>query len=237
MHEPVLSVSGLRVAYGKKEILRGVDFQVGAGEVVTLLGANGSGKSSALNALMGLVTPIGGQILLEGTDITGLPPHKNFASGIVLVSQARDLFPDMSVEDNLRLGAMLRRGTDLDEEIERIFSYFPRLKERRSQRARTMSGGEQQMLAVGRALMSRPKILLLDEPSGGLSPQFVNEVANIMKRLKAEGIPMLIVEQNLHLAFAVADRFIILRDGQILEGGDVDSLPESHEEIVRTIYL
>jgi branched-chain amino acid transport system ATP-binding protein len=237
MHEAVLTVSGLRVSYGQKEILRGVDFQVHAGEVVTLLGANGSGKSSSLNAVTGLVTPVGGQITLAGKDVTGLPPHKTFAAGIVLVSQARDLFPDMSVEDNLRLGALLRRGLDPEAELDRVFGYFPRLRERRDQRARTMSGGEQQMLAVGRALMSRPSIMLLDEPSGGLSPQFVNEVANIMRRLKAEGIPMLIVEQNLNLAFAAADRFIILRDGEILEGGRVDALPKNHEEIVRTIYL
>lgn len=237
MRETVLTVAGLKVAYGKKEILRGVDFTVARGEVVTLLGANGSGKSSALNAITGFVKPVGGSVTLEGTDIAGLPPHRTFAHGVVQVSQARDIFPDMAVEDNLRLGALLRREVRAADELERVYSYFPRLKERRRQHARTLSGGEQQMLAVGRALMSRPKIMLLDEPSGGLSPQFVNEVAEIMLKLKGDGVPMLIVEQNLHLAFAAADRFIILRDGEILEGGRVDALPENHEDIVRTIYL
>ncbi len=237
MHEPLLNVSKLRVSYGKKEILRGIEFHVNVGEVVTLLGANGSGKSSCLNAVMGFVKPIGGKIVFDREDVTNQPPHKMFASGVVLISQERDLFLDMSVEDNLRLGTLLLRDVDFHEELARVFSYFPRLEERRLQRVRTMSGGEQQMLAVGRALMSRPKIMLLDEPSGGLSPQFVNEVTNIMRHLKNEGFSMLIVEQNLNLAFATADRFIILRDGEILEGGRVDALPKSQEEIVRTIYL
>jgi len=232
-----LAVRDVRAAYGKKEILRGVDFAIAPGETVTLLGANGSGKSTCLNTISGFVKPTVGEIVLDGRPIAGLPIHQIFREGVVQVSQARDLFPDLMVEDNLRLGALVRNADGAETEMERVFGIFPRLRERRAQRVRTLSGGEQQMVAVGRALMSRPKILLLDEPSGGLSPQFVNEIAATMKALKDAGTTMLMVEQNLGLAFKVADRFIILRDGVVIDGGEVVALKGSHEDIVRSIYL
>ncbi len=235
--EPLLQVRGLRAGYGKKEILRGVDFSVARGETVTLLGANGSGKSTCLNTVSGFVRPSAGEIDVEGRKLAGLPVHRIFREGVVQVSQARDLFPDLSVEDNLRLGAMNRGGDRVEPTLAEIFGIFPRLAERRAQRTRTLSGGEQQMVAVGRALMSKPVLLLLDEPSGGLSPQFVNEIAHTMRRLKDLGVTMLIVEQNLGLALKVADRFIILRDGAVVDGGSVSNLKGSYDDIVRAIYL
>ncbi len=237
MPEAVLDVRGLHAGYGKKLILRGVSFSVGHGEVVALLGANGSGKSTALNTISGFLRPSSGSIRLHGREIAGLPPHKTFRRGVVQISQARDLFPDLSVQDNLRLGAMLRRDVDASAQVQRIFEYFPRLSERREQHTRTLSGGEQQMVALGRALMSQPRILLLDEPSGGLAPQFVQEIGSILGRLKELGTTMLLVEQNIALAFELADRLIILRDGAIIEGGTIDSLGADRDEIVRTIYL
>jgi branched-chain amino acid transport system ATP-binding protein len=235
--DPVLSVRGLHAGYGNKEILRGVEFSVARGETVALLGANGSGKSTCLNTVSGFVRPSAGEIVLDGQQLAGLPVHRVFQHGVVQVSQARDLFPDLSVEDNLELGAMRRGAEQAQATLQEVFGIFPRLAERRSQRARTLSGGEQQMVAVGRALMSRPLLLLLDEPSGGLSPQFVDEIAQTMRRLKALGTTMLIVEQNLGLALKVADRFIVLRDGLVVDGGSVSNLEGSYEDIVRAIYL
>lgn len=233
--KPRLSVRGLVAGYGSRMILRGLDFEVGAGELVTLLGANGSGKSTAMNTISGFVRPSKGAILLDGEDIAGLPPHRSFRRGVIQVSQARDLFGDMSVEDNLRLGATVRG--DVKKGLSSVFELFPRLADRRSQQVSTMSGGEQQMVAIGRALMGEPKILLLDEPSGGLAPKFVEEIGEITMRLKETGATMLMVEQNLRLALGVCDRFIILRDGLMLEGGRTRDLSDNYDEIVRTIYL
>lgn len=227
----------VHAGYGKKEILRGVDFVVHRGETVTLLGANGSGKSTCLNTVTGFLAPSAGEIVLDGKQVAGLPVHRIFREGVVQVSQGRDLFPELSVEDNLRLGALVRNAERAEEEIARVFALFPRLEERRTQRVRMLSGGEQQMVALGRALMSRPKILLLDEPSGGLSPRFVDEIARTMGELKQSGTTMLMVEQNLGLAFKVADRFVILRDGVVIDGGAVSAIKGSHEEVVRSIYL
>ncbi|MBU2959290.1 ABC transporter ATP-binding protein [Citreicella sp. C3M06] len=237
MPEPLLKIRDLHVGYGKKPILRGASYDVHPGECLTLLGANGSGKSTSLNAVCGFVTPTSGSVMLDGIETAGLPPHKIFAHGIAQVSQARDLFPDLSVEDNLRLGAMRRGGKQQAQTLSDIYERFPRLKERRRQATRTLSGGEQQMVAIGRALMSRPRLLLLDEPSGGLSPQFCEEIAQIIDRLKSEGVTLLMVEQNLNLAFRAADRFIVLRDGQVVDGGDVRAMAGDHDAIVRNIYL
>ncbi|MDO6585179.1 ABC transporter ATP-binding protein [Salipiger sp. 1_MG-2023] len=237
MPEPLLKIRDLHVGYGKKPILRGASYDVLPGECLTLLGANGSGKSTSLNAVCGFVTPTSGSVMLDGIETAGLPPHKIFAHGIAQVSQARDLFPDLSVEDNLRLGAMRRGGKQQAQTLSDIYERFPRLKERRRQATRTLSGGEQQMVAIGRALMSRPRLLLLDEPSGGLSPQFCEEIAQIIDRLKSEGVTLLMVEQNLNLAFRAADRFIVLRDGQVVDGGDVRAMAGDHDAIVRNIYL
>ena len=235
--EPLLIVRSLRAGYGKKEILRGVEFTIRRNETVTLLGANGSGKSTCLNAISGFVPPTGGEIILDGKPIGGIAIHHIFRAGVVQISQARDLFLDLTVESNLRLGAVARNRSGIEAGLQRVYAIFPTLAERSRQHVRTLSGGEQQMVAVGRALMADPKVLLLDEPSGGLSPQYVNEIAATMKSLKDAGTTMLMVEQNLGLAFKVADRFIILRDGVVIDGGDVNTLRGSHEDIVRSIYL
>lgn len=235
--EPILTVEGLRVAYGTKEVLQGIDYGIGEGEVVAILGANGSGKSTSINAISGFVTAKAGKVTFKGSDITNQPAHKIFQHGIIQVSQDRDLFPFLTVEHNLRLGGVIRNRAATKEQLEKVFHYFPRLKERRNQLARTLSGGEQQMVAIGRAVMSKPKLLLLDEPSGGLAPQFVNEIGNIIQALKDDGATMLMVEQNLALALKIADRFIILRDGLVSDGGFVRGLEGNHDEIVRTIYL
>ncbi|MBL94404.1 MAG: ABC transporter ATP-binding protein [Magnetovibrio sp.] len=236
-HNEVLSVSGLHVSYGTKEVLRGIDYNISEREVVAVLGANGSGKSTSLNAISGFVGASSGRIVFNGTDITELAAHKIFRLGVIQVSQARDLFPGLTVEHNLRLGAAVRNREEIEQRLEVVFNYFPRLSERRNQQARSLSGGEQQMVAIGRAVMANPKLLLLDEPSGGLAPQFINEIGDIVQALKDDGATMLMVEQNLSLAFKVADRFIILRDGMVSDGGFVKSLEGNHDEIVRTIYL
>jgi branched-chain amino acid transport system ATP-binding protein len=209
--DPVLLVQGLAARYGKIVALRNASLEIGEGEAVALLGANGSGKTTLLNTLCGFLPPTAGTISLAGEAIGGLPPHRIFQRGIVQVSQARDLFGSMTVLDNLLLGAVRRNRPG--PAVTDIFGYFPRLQERQLQVVRTLSGGEQQMVAMGRALMSAPRILVLDEPSGGLAPRFVEEIGNIVNALKRQGRTMLLVEQNLALAAAVADRFYILRDG------------------------
>lgn len=237
MPDTLMSVRDLHVAYGKKPILRGADFDVQVGECLTLLGANGSGKSTSLNAICGFVMPASGAVLLDGQDLAGLAPHRIFQHGVAQVSQKRDLFADLSVEDNLRLGAMRRGGKQAAQTLGQVYDRFPRLSERRKQATRTLSGGEQQMVAIGRALMSHPRILLLDEPSGGLSPEFCEEIGQLMDGLKTEGVTMLMVEQNLSLAFRAANRFIVLRDGLVVDGGDVKAMEGDHDAIIKNIYL
>jgi branched-chain amino acid transport system ATP-binding protein len=236
MPDPVLIARGVEAGYGSRQILHGVDLDVGEGEVVALLGANGSGKSTLLNALSGFVRPRRGSILLSQVELAGLRPHRIFRYGIVQVSQARDLFPEMTVEENLRLGAWVRRG-DMARLLDTVYQSFPRLAERRSQMVRLMSGGEQQMVAIGRALMSQPILLLLDEPSGGLAPAFVAEIATIVAALKRQGVTMVMVEQNIRLALSVADRILVLRDGVVIEQQDVRGGSTDEEQIVRQIYL
>ena len=231
----LLAVDGLVAGYGQIRILRGVDLVVRRGEVVALLGANGSGKSTALNTISGFIRPMAGRIRLDGQDIGGQPPHRTFKRGVVQVSQARDLFPDMTVEDNLQLGAAIRG--DAHAGLARAYELFPRLAARRRQAVRSMSGGEQQMVAIGRALMGDPTLLLLDEPSGGLAPVFVTEIGRVVQRLKAEGTTVLMVEQNVRLALAVADRFVALRDGMVLAQGPVADLRGNYEDLARRIYL
>jgi branched-chain amino acid transport system ATP-binding protein len=215
--------------------LRDASLEVGEGEAVALLGANGSGKTTLLNAICGFLPHTAGTVTLGGAAIGGLAPHRIFQRGVVQVSQARDLFGSMTVLDNLLLGAVRRDRPG--PEIEEIFGYFPRLKERQQQIARTLSGGEQQMVAMGRALMSAPRLLLLDEPSGGLAPRFVDEIGNIVRALKQQGRTMLLVEQNLALAASVADRFYILRDGETVASGDGAALRQDRREFARTYYL
>lgn len=230
-----LQITDLVAGYGHNVVLRGVSLQVNQGEIVTLLGANGSGKSTVLNTISGFLKPTQGTVHLDQKSITGIPPHKTFRAGVVQVSQARDLFGDLTVQENLKLGAIIKGDEALG--LKQVFEYFPRLSDRYDQQVSTMSGGEQQMVAVGRALMSQPMLLLLDEPSGGLSPSFVKEIGEITVRMKADGVTMLLVEQNLRLALEISDRYLILRDGKVIDGGSTDNLEGSHEDIVRTIYL
>jgi branched-chain amino acid transport system ATP-binding protein len=237
MSEPLLRVSGLCVAFGPREILRGVAFALAQGESVALLGPNGSGKSTCLNAISGLVAISGGEVQVDGARTSGWPVHRVVRHGVVQVSQSRDLFPDLSVEDNLQLGGHTRALEAVKARLPEVLALFPRLEERRRQMVRTLSGGEQQMVAIGRALMSRPRLLLLDEPSGGLSPQLVADTARTMSALRDLGMTMLLVEQNLGLALKVADRYLILRDGEVADGGPVSALAGSYDDIVRSIYL
>jgi len=240
MPETLLEARGIEAGYARRQILFGVDFRIAEGEAVTLLGANGSGKSTLLNTVSGFVKPRAGSIRFAGQELVGRGPHETFRLGVVQVSQARDLFPEMTVEDNLRLGAARRRGVSA-QLLAEVFGTFPRLEERRRSPVHLLSGGEQQMVALGRALMGRPRLLLLDEPSGGLAPRLVNEIAAIIASLKARGIAMLIVEQNIKLALQLADRFLILREGRVSERGDIGATAASGhalaEEIVRSIYL
>jgi branched-chain amino acid transport system ATP-binding protein len=237
MSEPLLRVTGLRVSFGAREILRGVDLSLAEGEAVALLGPNGSGKSTCLNAISGFVPIDGGEVAFGGVRISGWPMHRVVRQGLVQVSQSRDLFPDLTVEDNLRLGGHTRSAQEVDGRLAEIHALFPKLRERGAQRVRSLSGGEQQMVALGRALMSRPRLLLLDEPSGGLSPQLVADTARTMSALRDVGMSMLLVEQNLGLALKGADRYLILRDGQVSDGGPVSALAGNYDDIVRAIYL
>ena len=235
-NSPVLSIERVTARYGKSEALRGVSLQVRDSEVVALLGANGAGKTTLLNLVSGFIRPASGEVRLQGAPIGGQKPYQVFRRGVVQVSQGRDIFPAMTVQDNLELGAVARRdGGPAD--LQRVYDYFPRLAERRGQRAGTLSGGEQQMLAIGRALMGRPRILLLDEPSGGLAPRFVQEIGRIMRALKESGSTMLIVEQNVALALGVADRYYILRGGEMVREGVPADLGSDYAEVARSYYL
>ena len=230
-----LKVTDVVAGYGSNVVLRGVSLHVDEAEIVSLLGANGSGKSTILNTISGFVHPTEGRIDLDGRPIHGQPPHATFRRGVVQVSQARDRFGDLTVEENLKLGCIIQGDERLG--LEQSFEYFPRLGDRRDQQVSTMSGGEQQMVALGRALMSQPRILLLDEPSGGLSPRFVEEIVGIMHRMKEDGVTMLLVEQNMRLALEISDRYLILRDGHVIDAGSTANVEGSHDDIVRAIYL
>ena len=234
--EPLLSMHGVTARYAKTEALRNVSLAVRQGEVVALLGANGSGKTTLLNTLSGFIKPAVGEVKLRGVAIHSQKPYQVFRRGVVQVSQARDLFPAMSVQENLELGATTR-SDDFKSDLDAVYAYFPRLAERRLQKVGTLSGGEQQMVAIGRALMGRPGILLLDEPSGGLAPRFVQEIARIMRVLKDKGSTMLIVEQNIALALGVADRFYILRAGEVVREGVPAELGTNYADVARSYYL
>lgn len=235
--ESVLKVESVTARYGKAVAIQDLSLTVQEGEVVALLGANGSGKTTLLNTISGFIRPASGQIDFQNQQISGLEPHRIVRLGVVQVSQNRDLFGDMSVLDNLELGATTARG-DTARDLGQVFAYFPRLHERRDQKVRTLSGGEQQMVALGRALMSKPQILMLDEPSGGLAPRFVDEIANIVQVLKSEGKTMLLVEQNMALALGAADRCYVLRDGKIVRSADVKEFSGvDHRELAKAFYL
>jgi branched-chain amino acid transport system ATP-binding protein len=233
----MLEIDGLDVQYGKVKALSGITLSVRQGESVALLGANGAGKTSLLNTISGFLRPSAGSIRVNGRSIGGAPPHVVFAEGISQVSQDRNLFGDMSVIDNLMLGAVVRGGGDMQADLDRIFGYFPQLAGRQQQRVQTLSGGEQQMVAIARALMCHPKILMLDEPSAGLAPVFVAEITRICGLLRQAGSTMLIVEQNIALAADVADRFYVLRAGSLLKSGDAAELRQDAIRLAREYYL
>ena len=215
-----IEVRDLKVCYGGIQALRGVSFDVPQGKIVTLIGSNGAGKSTTLKALSGLVHPADGKIFYEGEDVTGLPPQKLVAHGIVLVPEGRRVFPNLTVYENLRIGAyLINNKSQIADELEHVYTLFPRLKERSWQLAGTLSGGEQQMLAVGRALMARPKVMMMDEPSLGLAPLIVRGIFDIIKKINEEGTTVLLIEQNANAALRVADRGYVMETGQIaLEG-------------------
>ena len=232
----MLEVTGLRVAYGGIQAVRGITFHVNQGEMVALIGANGAGKTSTLKALSRLLDAAGGSVRYDGQEISRLPPHQLIAQGIALVPEGRGVFPRMSIVENLKMGAYCRRDDDaIGADMEHVFSLFPRLKERALQLAGTLSGGEQQMLAIGRALMSRPKLLLLDEPSMGLAPLMVQKIFEVVCAVAKDGMTVLLVEQNAKLALEVSQRGYVMESGEITLTDDADKLLDNPK--VREAYL
>jgi branched-chain amino acid transport system ATP-binding protein len=232
---PLLDVRGLCAGYGHVPVLRDVSLHVGAGEVVTLVGANGAGKSTLLKAIVGLVRPAAGSIVFAGEDVTRTPPERMVRRGVALVPEGRMLFGPLSVRDNLLLGAHGRGARHVEEALGRAFALFPTLEQRLGQTAETLSGGEQQMLAVARALMSQPRLLLLDEPSLGLAPKVIAQILAALDELRASGMTVLLVEQDVQVALKHADRGYVMRTGRIeAEGAAADLLADEH---IRTIYL
>jgi branched-chain amino acid transport system ATP-binding protein len=233
---PVLEIDDMHVYYGAIHALKGVSLQVNEGEIVTLIGANGAGKSTTLRAINGLNRPRKGSIRFQGREIAGATSHSIVKSGIAQSPEGRRLFPRMSVTENLEMGAFQRTDrANFRADMERVFELFPRLKERRSQKAGTLSGGEQQMCAIGRALMARPKLLLLDEPSMGLAPIFVERIFEIVVEINKQGTPVLLVEQNALMALEVAQRGYVMETGRIALQGSAGEL-KTNEQVRRT-YL
>ena len=232
----MLEVTGLRVAYGGIQAVRGISFHVNDGEMVALIGANGAGKTSTLKALARLLSAAGGSVRYAGREISTLQPHQLVSAGIALVPEGRGVFPRMSIVDNLLMGAYSRNDKDgIAADQDHVFSLFPRLAERAQQLAGTLSGGEQQMLAIGRALMSRPKLLLLDEPSMGLAPLMVQKIFEVIRTVAAEGMTVLLVEQNAKLALEVSQRGYVMESGEITLTDESSKLLDSPK--VREAYL
>ena len=212
----MLEVKDLEVYYGMIQAIKGISFEVNQGEVIALIGANGAGKTTTLHTITGLLSPKKGSVVFEGTDITKIPAHKIVSMGMAHVPEGRRVFAELSVYENLKMGAYTRKDkNEIEESLANVYKRFPRLEERRNQMAGTLSGGEQQMLAMGRALMSKPKIILMDEPSMGLSPIFVNEIFDIIQAVSESGTTVLLVEQNAKKALSIADRSYVLETGKI----------------------
>ena len=234
MSEPILRIKDLKVNYGGIEAVKGISLDVPQGEIVTLIGANGAGKSSTLRAISGLVKPTSGTIEFEGEDITGKNPTDIVTRGITLVPEGRKIFPDLTVKENLRVGAYLRKD-DITDDINWVYDLFPRLKERSWQAGGTLSGGEQQMLAVGRALMSRPKVIMMDEPSLGLAPLVVRGIFDIIKEINKQGMTILLIEQNANMALKTAHLGYVMETGRITLSGPGKELLTN--ESVKAAYL
>lgn len=235
-HTPILQLRDVKVAYGAIEAVKGIDLELAAGELVSLIGANGAGKTTTLNAIAGTLGVSAGELLYDGKRIEKLPAHKRLRQGLALVPEGRGIFTRLTVEENLRMGAYCRRDNEaIEADMERVFSMLPRVKERLQQVAGTLSGGEQQMVAIGRALLSRPKLLLLDEPSMGLAPLVVEKIFEVIRSVAAEGVTILLVEQNANLALEFSQRAYVMESGKItLTGSGADLLADPK---VRAAYL
>ena len=232
----MLEIKDLEVYYGMIQAIKGISFEVNEGEVIALIGANGAGKTTILHTISGLIAPKKGSITFEGQEITKIPAHKIVENGLAQVPEGRRVFPSLSVLQNLKLGAYTRKDKkEIDDTLKMIYERFPRLEERKNQPAGTLSGGEQQMLAMGRALMSKPRIILMDEPSMGLSPIFVNEIFDIIKQVSASGTTVLLVEQNAKKALSIADRGYVLETGKIVKEGKASDL--LNDEAVKKAYM
>ena len=232
----MLEVKDLQVYYGMIQAIKGISFEVNQGEVIALIGANGAGKTTTLHTITGLLSPKKGSVLFEGKDITKIPAHKIVSMGMAHVPEGRRVFAELSVYENLKMGAYTRKDkNEIEESLAGVYKRFPRLEERKNQMAGTLSGGEQQMLAMGRALMSKPKIILMDEPSMGLSPIFVNEIFDIIQAVSESGTTVLLVEQNAKKALSIADRAYVLETGKITMSGKAKDLLE--DEAVKKAYL
>ena len=232
----MLEIKDLEVYYGMIKAIKGISFEVNEGEVIALIGANGAGKTTILHTISGLIAPKKGSIVFEGQEITKIPAHKIVENGLAQVPEGRRVFPSLTVLENLKLGAYTRKDKkEIDDTLKMVYERFPRLEERKNQPAGTLSGGEQQMLAMGRALMSNPRIILMDEPSMGLSPIFVNEIFDIIKKVSASGTTVLLVEQNAKKALSIADRGYVLETGKIVKEGKASDL--LNDEAVKKAYL
>ena len=232
--DTILKVDDINVFYGSIHAIKGISFEVKQGEIVTLIGANGAGKSTTLNTVAGLLRSKTGSITFMGENLNKTPCHKLVSKGLALVPEGRRIFQQMTVQDNLEMGAFIHKEVNKDD-LERVFNYFPRLKERRKQIAGTLSGGEQQMLAMSRALMSRPKLMMLDEPSMGLAPILIDQIFEIIKQLHKDGTTILLVEQNASKALEIADRAYVLETGKVILSGTGKELASSDE--VKKAYL
>ena len=233
----LLEINDLKVSYGKIQAIKGISLNIKAGEIVTLVGANGAGKTTLLKTISGILKPAAGVIKFDGKDIQGIAPHNRVLEGLCQAPEGRGIFPGMTVLENLEMGKYARKDwkSELSEDIERIYTLFPRLKERQSQAGGTLSGGEQQMLSIGRALMSRPRLLLLDEPSMGLAPMFIQQIFNIIREIQSQGVSILLVEQNAAQALSCANRAYILETGNIVkEGAGKDLL---NDDAIKKAYL